>query len=117
MVIVNAFLQEKENKIEIAAFEKLSKINRRFGYYGWNILDFRYGKDIRLYEAKDLMVEKWEGFTDQSIGYWKEKSDKELPLQETAAVFDIGRDIASYLYLGILVLPKCLMQAGFSTEP
>lgn len=104
VVIVNAFLQEKENKIEIAAFEKLSKINRRFGYYGWNILDFRYGKDIRLYEAKDLMVEKWEGFTDQSIGYWKEKSDKELPLQETAAVFDIGRDIASYLYLGILVL-------------
>ena len=27
------------------------KVNRMFGYYGWEMTDFRYGKDIRLYDA------------------------------------------------------------------
>lgn len=103
-VIIGAAVQSRENKIEIEAFEKLSKINRCFGYYGWNLSDFRYGKDIRLYEAQGLMKEKWEGYTDQSIGYWKENSDKEMPLKGVNTFFNVVRDIASYLYLGILVL-------------
>ncbi len=103
-VIIGTVLRQKENKIEIDAFEKLSKINRCFGYYCWNTSDFRYGKDIRLYDAKNLMIEKWEEDTEKSIGFWKENSDKELPLQGVNTFFDAARNIASYLYLGILVL-------------
>lgn len=103
-VIVSAVLKNKENKIEIEIFGKLSKLNRLFGYFGWNVSDFRYGKDIRLYEAKNLMVEKWEGFSNQSVGFWINQCDRELPLQCFNSFFDLVRDIATYLYLGILVL-------------
>ncbi|MCM1487707.1 MAG: ABC transporter ATP-binding protein/permease [Firmicutes bacterium] len=103
-VIIRAVLGKKENKIEIEAFEKLSKINRCFGYFCQSTSDFRYGKDIRLYSAKDLMTEKWEGYTDQSIGFWRVNSDKEMPICGINTFFDIVRDTVSYLYLGILVL-------------
>ena len=59
VLIVAAIVNNKSNKIEIEAYSKLSKLNRVFGYLGWELTDFRYGKDIRLYGAKDMMVDKW----------------------------------------------------------
>ena len=57
--LVNLYVVSKQNKIEIEAFGKLSKVNRLFGYFGWDIVDTRFGKDIRLYDAQKLMVECW----------------------------------------------------------
>ena len=43
-VIANSFVTAKCNKVDIEAFNRLSKVNRLFGYFGWTIVDFRYGK-------------------------------------------------------------------------
>ncbi|HBH95740.1 MAG TPA: ABC transporter ATP-binding protein [Ruminococcaceae bacterium] len=111
---VNAIIQNKQNKIEIERFGQLSKINRAFGYYGWQTSDFRYGKDIRLYGAKDLMVERWNKYTDDSIAIWKESGDINHPLDHLKNVFNVSRDIASYLYLGVLVLSGGISIAVFT---
>lgn len=114
VVIVNSAIQNKQNKIEIENFKKLSKLNRAFGYYGWQLADFRYGKDIRLYGAKELMVERWENYTDKSIGAWKDSADKQHPLEHFKNVLNVARDIVSYLYLGILVLSGGISIAVFT---
>lgn len=114
VVAINVVIQNRKNKIEIEAYKGLSKSNRIFGYYGFNIMDFRYGKDIRLYGAKDMMVEKWENMTDSQMFIWNDTSRKNLPLDNISNVFGVARDIASYLYLGTLVLTGGISIAVFT---
>lgn len=57
ILVVAGYLNQKANEIEQKQYAELSKVNRVFGYMGWELADFRYGKDIRLYNAKDMMVE------------------------------------------------------------
>lgn len=114
VVAINVIIQNRKNKIEIEAYKGLSKSNRIFGYYGFNIMDFRYGKDIRLYGAKDMMVEKWENLTDSQMFIWNDTSRKNLPLDNISNVFGVARDIASYLYLGTLVLTGGISIAVFT---
>lgn len=104
LLVADTFLQSRINQIEIEAFGKLSKLNRIFSYLGWNLTDFRYGKDIRLYDAKDMMVEKWESYNLETLKSWKWRADKQLPPSILMAISGVARDFGSYLYLGILVI-------------
>ncbi len=114
LVILNALLQSKQNKIEEENFRGLSKLNRAFGYFGWNLTDFRYGKDIRLYDAKDMMVEKWQQYSNDSLAYWKDGADRQHPISHAQNILGVIRDIVSYLYLGILVINGSISIAVFT---
>ena len=90
-VCLNAYLMRLSSKVELKAFERLSKVNRMFGYYAWEMVDFRYGKDIRLYDASGMLLNKWDGFGDESYQGWKWQSDttrKYYLLQGTLSVFE-----------------------------
>lgn len=104
ILVVTAIINNKMNKVEIEAYGRLSKLNRIFGYLGWELTDFRYGKDIRLYGAKDMMVEKWQSYNEESLKDWKWQADEHLPLNMVKTVVDSIRDLGTYLYLGILVI-------------
>ena len=89
-VCLNAFLMRLSSKVELKAFERLSKVNRMFGYYGWEMVDFRFGKDIRLYDASGMLLNKWDGFGEESFQGWKWQADttrKYALLQSALAVF------------------------------
>ena len=89
-VCLNAFLMRLSSKVELKAFERLSKVNRMFGYYGWEMVDFRFGKDIRLYDASGMLLNKWDGFSEESFQGWKWQADttrKYSLLQSALAVF------------------------------
>ena len=104
IVIATTFVNAKLNKIELEGYKKLSAINRAFGYLGWELADFRYGKDIRLYEAKNMMIEKWSAFTEE----WNRQNtgiaDRRLPLQMGSVLINVLNDVAVYFYLGFLAI-------------
>ncbi|MCM1268044.1 MAG: ABC transporter ATP-binding protein/permease [Bacteroidales bacterium] len=104
LLVINTVLNHKGNLIEIEAFNRLSKSNRAFSYLAFHLVDFRYGKDIRLYDAKDMMVEKWNAYTNDALGNWKWEADQHLPLNSMNTVCDAVRDFCTYLYLGTLVI-------------
>ena len=104
ILVLSALINSKLNQIEQKQYAELSKINRVFGYLGWELTDFRYGKDIRLYGAKDMMVEKWDHYTDIMVGNWKTLADKQLPLNLLMVATDIVRDFGTYFYLGVLAI-------------
>jgi len=62
LLVINTLIRSKQNKIDIEFYSELAKSNRIFGYLGWELTDFRYGKDIRLYGAADMMANKWETY-------------------------------------------------------
>ena len=104
ILVLSGLINNKLNHIEQKQYAELSKTNRVFGYLGWELTDFRYGKDIRMYGAKDMMVDKWNHFTDIMIGNWKTLADKQLPLNLLMTATDIIRDFGTYFYLGLLAI-------------
>ncbi len=114
LLLINTFINSRKNAIEIESFNRLSKLNRIFGYLGWDLVDFRYGKDIRLYDAKDMMVEKWNCYNQESLSNWKWQADRLLPLNAAGTVFDAVKDFCTYLYLGILVIMGKITIGTFS---
>ena len=104
ILVLSGLINNKLNQIEQKQYAELSKTNRVFGYLGWELTDFRYGKDIRLYGAKEMMVDKWNHFTDIMVGNWKTLADKQLPLNLLMTITDVVRDFGTYFYLGVLAI-------------
>lgn len=104
LIALNALVQSKQNKVEVESYSRLSKINRIFGYIGWELVDFRYGKDIRLYGAEEMMAEKFESYNEENRLEWKWQADRVRPHAVIKSILGVVRDTASYLYLGIMVI-------------
>lgn len=104
LLIFITFLRKKENQIEIEGYQELSKINRIFGYVLWELVDFRFGKDTRLYGAQDMMLQKANTTINEMSTVWKSQSDATLPVGLVNTFLDIVRNAATYFYLGFLVI-------------
>ena len=104
IVAISTLLNARLNKIEQEGYKQLGKINRIFGYLGWSLVDFRYGKDIRLYDSKDMMVEKWKFFTEAFNRENRDIANKQLPFLLFQNGTQVIHDVAAYLYLGLLAI-------------
>ncbi|MBQ6289746.1 MAG: ABC transporter ATP-binding protein [Clostridia bacterium] len=100
-VCLNAFLMRLSSKVELKAFERLSKVNRMFGYYGWEMVDFRYGKDIRLYDASGMLLNKWDGFSEESFQGWKWQADTTRKYALIQAALSVFQTAFTYGYTAL----------------
>lgn len=103
-VVLQGFLTSSRNKVEIKAYKELSKVNRLFGYFGWNIVDINYGKDIRLYDASDMMVDCWKDNTEKSNTHWKWEADNTYFLSILTEILTAVRSLFAYFYVGLLAI-------------
>lgn len=111
---VKFWVSVKCNRLDLAAFGQLSKLNRLFGYFGWETVSFRYGKDIRLYHARELLVRKWEDNTAQSNAVWKKQGDQGYPYRMLESAFDILRQLLTYSYVGLLAIRRVFSIGTFT---
>ncbi|MCR5322770.1 MAG: ABC transporter ATP-binding protein/permease [Lachnospiraceae bacterium] len=112
--VINALIVSKINKISILAFAKLSKVNRLFGYFGWNIVDPRYGKDIRLYNAKEMMVDSWKDNTAKSNEHWKWQGESVFKYDLVSTFLSLARHIFTYTYVAFLAIRKLISIGTFT---
>lgn len=104
LLVLSAALNKRMNEIEQKQYANLSNINRVFSYMGWELTDFRYGKDIRLYGAKEMMVNKWKNYSNMFVGMWGELSHKLISLRLLLMIVDVIRDFGIYFYVGVLAI-------------
>lgn len=97
-------LTTKINKFAVASFNKLSKFNNMFGYFAWEVVDSRYGKDIRLYNAKDIILNAWKDNTKMQIDTWKWQADKELPYDLLLEIAVFAESMFTYFYVALLAI-------------
>ncbi len=67
IVLINNFLFRKMQKYEYEMFDKLMPINRKYFYFFNMSTDFSYAKDIRLYKAQKIVMDKIKSFNEVSI--------------------------------------------------
>ncbi len=113
LIIISIF-NAKNNKIQKASFLKLAKNNRVFGYVLYALANFRFGKDIRLYESADMMCKKAEHFSDAQSAEWIDWSEKTCKNSWIMDFVNSFRDGLSYFYIGYLALTKAITIGDFS---
>lgn len=114
-VALNGLMSVKANKVELEAYGKLSKLNRLFSYFGWEIVDFRYGKDVRLYDASGMLLNKWDTYQLGSLNTWKWQAKSTLKYSVTSRVLDIIRSLLTYGYAGLLAI-RGILSPGIFTQ-
>lgn len=103
-VVLNALSVSARNKLELEAYGKLAQSNRLFGYFGWQLADFRFGKDIRLYDARRMLVGRWQQYTKESVDTWEWQAQKTYPYNLFSGGMALLRSLATYFYTGVLVI-------------
>lgn len=114
LLAVSAILNNKKNKIDIKYFKELAKKNRINNYIEWQLDRFSFAKDIRLYDAADMMM------TNAGNNFERLRQDQEKTSYEKYSldVADAGtnslRDFATYFYLGVLAVTGRITVGTFS---
>lgn len=113
-LVIIAFFNYKNNKIQIESFSLLSKINRIFGYYFFNLSNYRYGKDLRLYDCKEMFYSKSLELVDEQVGNYKNVANKVLKNNIPISLINVIRDGLVYSYIGYQTIIGKLSVGNFT---
>lgn len=113
LVFITIF-NAKNKKIESESFLKLAKSNRVFGYVLYRLADFKYGKDIRLYDSADMMCKKAEEFAKEQVGVWSDQQRRKVRNTWGSDIVNSLRDGLSYFYIGYLAVTKAITIGDFT---
>lgn len=113
LVLISIF-NAKNNKIEIESYKDLAGINRIFGYFLFQLADFSYGKEIRLYDSAEMMLQKTDVESRKMAGVWTTMAEKQCKNAWAMDVVNAARDGISYFYIGLLALLKKISVGDFS---
>lgn len=119
-ITIETFITKVINQLELKSFVRLAKSNRIFSYIFWELQDLRFGKDIRLYGAEDMMENKADYYNKKMVDTWEKQAKESRPYQmvggilagirSTLVIFLIGlKQLAGKLTLGEFV---ALFNAG-----
>ena len=100
----NSFFNSRINRIQLKLFKKKSAINRAFYYCLFSLADFRYGKDIRLYNAEDMMLEKADAYNRNLAHINKKQAFQLLPFHELSKINLAVITAGIYGYIGYSAL-------------
>ncbi|MCR5330324.1 MAG: ABC transporter ATP-binding protein/permease [Lachnospiraceae bacterium] len=98
------YFNYRNQLINTEFFLKLAKGNRIFGYVLYELAEFRYGKDIRMYDSGDMMCNKGEKLGKMQVALWGEQARLQLKNGYGSDMANALRDGISYLYMGLRVL-------------
>lgn len=113
LVLMTAF-NVKRNQVEVDGYSRLAKVNRVFGYYMFQLADFTYGKEIRLYDGSAMMIEKGQEISRNIVDVYKDNAIKKRNLTWGMDLINALRDGVSYFYVGYLALKKVISVGTFS---
>lgn len=108
------YFNMKNNRIEVASFERLSADNRIFGYFFFQISEFRYGKDIRLYNSAGMMGRRADDQAKKMTATWQEENVKTRSNDWVMDAVNTLRDAFSYFYIGYLAITHKISLGDFS---
>ena len=101
---VSTLLNARKNRIEVKYFSDFAKVDRVWSYVLFELEDFRFGKDIRLYGAAATLLAKSAEQIKRLYDFDRKKADERFPLDVLDAAVSALRDFGTYLYLGFLAI-------------
>lgn len=108
------YFNMRNNRIEVASFERLSAENRILGYFFFQISQICYGKDIRLYNSAGMMDARANIQAKKMTTTWLEENAKTRSNDWVMDGINTLRDALSYFYIGYLAITHKISLGDFS---
>ena len=109
-----AIFNRKINLLEIKSFQGLAKQNRIFGYIFWELSDFTYGKDVRLYNSADHFNKRAEKHLDEQVKIWRNQAEGTKRQQYIINIITAITSGLTYFYIGLKAVKKVVSIGDFS---
>ncbi|WP_124100597.1 ABC transporter ATP-binding protein [Ruminococcus sp. Marseille-P6503] len=108
LLIITSYYNYKINITEASAYEDMSKTARIFTYFLYQMICFENGKDIRLYSAEEMMLEKGSKIINERFSIIEKQSSIFLKYNIKTTISNSLKNSIIYLYLGWLVITEQL---------
>lgn len=113
-LLMISFFNARNNAIEVDNHTKMSKLNRVFRYFLYQLSDFTYGKEIRLYDSSEMMLTRTQLEIDKMTAIWKETAKRQRHNFWGMDFFNALRDGLNYLCISLLLITKKITIGDFS---
>lgn len=111
----NYFITSRVNKGRREFFDEMSNIERGSSYYNTELLEPRYGKDVRLYEASQIFEYKYDEYVDKIYKTSKKYHTRFNRFWSLDSVLGTVCDSAIYILLAVNIFKKIITIGEFSS--
>ncbi|HHD2969954.1 TPA: ABC transporter ATP-binding protein [Clostridium perfringens] len=98
-VLISYALTMRVKKYEYSQKEKAANKDRRTFYVFDTMYDFAYGKDIRIYDLKNILIDKFKKLRGERIDISKDVQGKQLKVKIVDVILLVIRECVVYGYL------------------
>ena len=98
-VLISYALTMSVKKYEYSQKEKAADEDRRTFYVFDTMYDFAYGKDIRIYDLKNILIDKFKKFRGERIDISNDVQEKQLKVKIVDVILLVIREFVVYGYL------------------
>ncbi|HII4454212.1 TPA: ABC transporter ATP-binding protein [Clostridium perfringens] len=98
-VLISYALTMRVKKYEYSQKEKAADKDRRTFYVFDTMYDFAYGKDIRIYDLKNILIDKFKKFRGERIDICNDVQEKQLKVKIVDVILLVIREFVVYGYL------------------
>lgn len=113
-VLINYYLTLRAKEYERNRKDELSQHERKSIYLGRTMSDFQYGKDIRIYGLKQMLMEKKEHFDRKRLEIAEDVQAKLFKVSLVDSVLLLLREGIVYVYLVYRVIEGSLSIGNFT---
>ena len=113
-VLVNSYSNVKQNEIMFKQFDKLSFIERAYYYLLHTLSDVRFGKDIRLFNSKTMMIDRTDGFNREQSLIHKQQADKSRKFVLISKIDMALTAIITYVVLSLMAIDNKISIGEFT---
>lgn len=114
LVLLSSFVESRVRKKYTQLDLEKAPIERKTSYLINTIEDFTYGKDMRIYRAKDFFIDRVNLHLGESNRFYTKQSKLLCRSQYFSAVASLLRDGTAYAYLVYRVLSKAISIGDFT---
>ncbi len=113
-MIVEGFINKKMIGVNTRLYKRQSLVEREFNYTLFELVDFKNAKDIRLYEAADMMMDKTEREIKRIVQIEKERVNEIQPWNVAETISYLIGQACIYIYLGIRAIKGMITIGSFT---
>ncbi len=113
-IVISFFLTKRRSKLEFDLNGAFDILDRKVSYNFWQTYDFKYGKDIRLYDASKMLDENCHQINDECYKVELKYRKKIMVVLSLLSVAGALKNFGMYLILGIMAVKKLITLGNFS---
>lgn len=113
-IVISFFLTKRRSKLEFDLNGAFDILDRKVSYNFWQTYDFKYGKDIRLYDASKMLDENCHQINDECYRVELKYRKKIMVVTSLLSVAGALKNVGMYMILGIMAVKKIITIGNFS---